>query len=460
MVGLRCSGAPFQVGVTHGRTLGRAVAVNVSTFWARCAERGWDRPALFRQARRLEQDYSDALLQEIYGIARGSGLPPAELVAFNLLGGAVFPEECTVLLAMGDATANGRVLFVKNSDKIGSASMTGPGFFGHKEINILLVLRAEDGPAIVGVAAAGSTGLKMGASDLGMAVGTNIARTIELGQRQVDTSQMRALDRTQLAREGLQKTTALEAASYAAARMAERPTATPGNLEFVDARVGAIVEGSYDRVALQVVRSGIASRANAFVVMRELNDPADVSSYCRYVRTQELLRSHHGRLTPDLLRRFSCDHANGPGPNSICRHGTHFTEETSQSSMVVEIDPQRARETRFWLALGKPCHAWRNPEGCLSGRMDRLDTFPEGFLDGEVWKRFWTEAPNWAEQEPAEEVREASSLSLGITSELWNVCRTVRPFPMSRERQRGHPRMLSLSRWRATLRQGPETRRQ
>lgn len=409
--GLRCSGAPFEAGVTHGRVLRRAVAVNVSAFWSECAGLGVDRASMFRQARLLEQDYSDALLQEIRGIARGSGWPPAELLAFNLLRGAVFPDECTVLFAMGDATANGTVLFVKNSDKIGSASMTGPGFFGHKEINILLVLRAEDGPAIVGVAAAGSTGLKMGVSEAGIAVGANIARTIELSQRKVDTTQMRALDRTQLAREGLQKTTALEAASYTAARMAERPTATPGNLEFVDGRIGAIVEGSYDRVALQVVKSGIASRANSFVVMRDLNEPSDVSSYCRYVRSQELLRSHHGRLTPDLLRRFSSDHANGPGPNSICRHGVHFTEETSQSSMVVEIDPQRARETRFWLALGKPCHAWRNPEGFLSGRMDRLETFPAGFLNGEVWKRFWTEDPHGAEHEPEEAVREASSQS-------------------------------------------------
>jgi hypothetical protein len=403
--GLRCSGAPFQAGITHGSALRRAVAVNVSAFWSGCAGLGLDRPSIFRQARLLEQDYSDALLQEIRGIACGSGLPPEELLAFNLLRGAVFLDECTVLFAMGDATANGKVLFVKNSDKIGSSSMNGPGFFGNKEINILLVLRSEDGPAIVGVAAAGSTGLKMGANEAGVAAGTNIARTIELGQRQIDTTQMRALDRTQLAREGLSKTTALEAASYAASRMAERPTATPGNLEFVDARTGAIVEGSYDRVALQVVKSGIASRSNSFVVMRDLNDPSDVSSYCRYVRTQELLTSNQGRLTPDLMRRFSSDHANGPGPNSICRHGAHFTEETSQSTMVVEIDPQRACETRFWVALGKPCHAWRSSEGFVSGRMDRLETFPEGFLNGEVWKRFWTEEPNWAEQEQAEEVR-------------------------------------------------------
>ena len=49
------------------------------------------------------------------------------------------------------------------------------------------------------------------------------------------------------------------------ARISENPTATPGNIEFVDSTTGVIVEGSYDRVALQVVKSGIASRANSFV---------------------------------------------------------------------------------------------------------------------------------------------------------------------------------------------------
>ena len=41
--------------------------------------------------------------------------------------------------------------------------------------------------------------------------------------------------------------------------------------------------------------------------------------------------------------------------------------------------------------------------------MDRLETFPEGFLNGEVWKRFWTEDPHGAEREQEEAVREASS---------------------------------------------------
>ena len=388
------AGSAFEIGKSQGRRLRNAIRLNLANFFAGAAAAGQKRLSLIESAKRLAQDYCDQTIEEIKGMAAGAQVEEAELLAFNLCHSAVFADECTVLFAMGDATASGKVLFLKNSDKIGGASMVGPDFYQHKEINVVLVIRPEDGPGIIGVSAAGSTGLKMGVSELGVVAGTNIARTAELATRAVDTTQMRALDRIQLAREGLLKTSALEAANFVAGRLAQNPTATPGNIEFVDSTTGVIVEGSYDRVALHVVRSGIASRANAFVALRELNDPVDVSSYSRYVRTQQLLSDQRGRLTPDLMKQFSQDHTNGPGPNSICRHGKHYEEETSQSSMIVELEPEQPRQTRFWIAMGKPCHAWQHPDGNFAGRMDQLEQIPQGFLNGETWKRFWSEESN------------------------------------------------------------------
>lgn len=386
-----CSGKGVEIGRTHGRSLIDAVRFNVANFWKACSAAGRARVELLASAQRLKQDYSDPIMKEIKGIAAGADVDFKELLAFNLCHGILFADECTVLFAMGDATASGNVLFLKNSDKIGSASMVGPGFYQNKEINVVLAIQPKDGPGIIGVSAAGSTGVKMGVNTQGVVAGTNIVRTTELAARKVDTTQMRALDRVQLARDGLMYSTAMEAATFVAGRAAECPSATPGNIEFVDSNMGVIVEGSYDRVALQVVRSGIASRANAFAVMRELNDPADISSYCRYVRTQQLLRENSGSLTPDLMKRFSQDHANGPGPNSICRHGTHYEEETSQSSMIVELNKQNPLQTRFWIAMGKPCHSWRNPDGSFEMTMDQLDRVPPGFVTGDVWKRFFSE---------------------------------------------------------------------
>jgi hypothetical protein len=391
---MSCTGTSFEIGKLHGRLLRRAVRSNLANFEAACRAAGLARVELVEAARRTAQDYSDRILEEIRGIAAGAEVEEERLLTFNLCHGAVFPDECTVLFAMGDVTASGNVLFLKNSDKIGGASMVGENFYEHKEINVVLAIRTEDSPGVIGVSAAGSTGLKMGVNTRGVAAGTNIARTAELAQRAVDTNAMRALDRIQLAREGLQKASAFEAASYVAGRLAENPAATPGNIEFVDSRTGVIVEGSYDRVAMHVVQSGVASRANAFVALQELNDPKDESSQCRYVRTQALLTEYRGELTPELMKQFSQDHANGPGPNSICRHGTHYEEETSQSSMVIELEKENPGETRFWIAMGKPCHAWRHAEGNYEGSVERLEEVPAGFQNGESWKRFWSEKPN------------------------------------------------------------------
>jgi hypothetical protein len=142
------------------------------------------------------------------------------------------------------------------------------------------------------------------------------------------------------------------------------------------------------------VQRGTGARTNRFVVLDALNDPADLSSYCRYVRCTQLLQGKAGALTADDLIGFSMDHTNGPGPNSICRHGAHYREETTQSAQVAEIDAASPKKSRVFLALGKPCWAWRDPGGHLTLTMEfRAEDIPEGFRSGEIWRRFWTEEP-------------------------------------------------------------------
>src|SRR6185503_670343 len=131
---------------------------------------------------------------------------------YNLMHGRVFPDECTALLALPDVTASRRTIMMKNSDKIGRDDMVGVGFHQHKEINVVLALRPDDGPAVIGVSAAGSTGMKMGLNDRGVAGGCNISRTIDLEERKAATPAIRALDRIQLVRDGLDQPDARAAA--------------------------------------------------------------------------------------------------------------------------------------------------------------------------------------------------------------------------------------------------------
>ena len=388
------AGYPHRLGRGHGEQLAGAVRHNVDRFLRLMARSGWSGEALAARALRHERMLGADRLDEITGIAEGARVDYPAVLAFNLFNGEATPDGCTVMWAHGDATGSGKALFMKNSDKIGREDMVGEGFYQNKEINVILGLRPQGKPAVLGVSSAGSTGLKIGVNDRGVAAGTNIARTSELRTRKVKTSEERALDRVQLSRDGLELGTAMEAGNAIVQKLAAAPMSTPGNLEFVDSMLAFVIEGSYDRMALQFTRSGVGARTNRFVVLDALNDPQDLSSYCRYVRCLELLEGKAGTLRPQDLVGFTQDHANGPGPNSICRHGTHFREETTQSAQVVELDAADPTKTTVWIALGKPCWAWRHPDGNLQLSMRfRPEDIPAGFRNGEVWRRFWTEQP-------------------------------------------------------------------
>ncbi len=392
--GISVSGSPWECGRAHGDLLQPLVRHNLTAFWQGTRALGLDRRFVSKHARREAGRLSPSHLEEIEGIARGAGCPFPDLLAYNLYRGLVFPDECTTVIALSDATASGKVLFLKNSDKIGSDTLTGPGYYKNKEINVLLIVEPTGGNRVVGVSAAGTTGLKMGINGKGVAVGTNIARTSELKSRKTDITALRAVDRAALAREAMEKDTAMEAAQLIAAKVLAEPMATPGNMEFVDAREAVILEGSYTRQALEVVREGTVSRTNCFVLLKEINQWDDVSSQSRLIRTRQLAEQHEGKLTFERFIEFSMDHENGPGPNSICRHGGHYTEETSMAAMVAEINGTHPLHSRVAVALGKPCHAWRNPEGHVTFRMDvKADDLPPALLTGEAWKRFWTEDP-------------------------------------------------------------------
>jgi len=385
-------GSHHSIGLDHGEHLQREIENNLTMFWRSVQFMGYDRKTLIRSAMRNESLLRPGILEEIDGLAKGAGKEFQELLAYNLYNGIVFPDECTVLFALGEATASKETVFLKNSDKVGGATLSGLNFYKNKEINVILAVKGKNGNRIIGPAAAGSTGLKMGMNDKGVCVGTNIARTEELASKKVDLTTLRAIDRAQLARDALEKNTAMEAAQLIVAEVMKNPMSTPGNMELVDAKEGIIMEGSYDRTAVETVKNTIASRSNCFVLMKDLNKWDDVSSQSRYVRTQQLLRNNFGKIDRQKMIEFSMDHENGPGPNSICRHGTTPEEETSLAAAVMEVNSKQPEKSLITLMIGKPCHSWRNPKAHVTLSMD-VDpkTVPQGLINGDIFKEVYTE---------------------------------------------------------------------
>ncbi len=312
---------------------------------------------------------------------------------FQMARHRLVPDECTVAAAVGSASASGATMLLKNSDKIGADSLVGKGFHRFKEINVVLDWRTDDGVRIVGVAAAGTTGLKMGVNDAGVVAASNIARTTEMRQRDPDVDDLRALDRGSLLREGLAQLDPAAAARAVVSAMLETPMATSGNVEFADAGRMVVIEGSYEHLSVETIRDRVVVRSNSFVTLEHLNDPADTSSAARARRAHEVLQPLSGSITVDDLRALSQDHVNGPGVDSICRHSPDPHDETSLSAMVAATNASHPAHTRVEIALGKPCWAW--PGGAvLAMRMDDPpEMVEERFRSGAVWKAHYREDP-------------------------------------------------------------------
>lgn len=388
----------FSRGYRHGRAAKKAIDANLDCFFGGMHLLGYSRDKILQQADSDRESLSAAIRNEISGIAAGAGRAFLDLLSFNLYRQHVMQEGCTVYFAAGKASKSGVTVFGKNSDKVGGAELVGDRFFRNKEINVVLVSENEDGSKVVGVAAAGATGLKMGMNSKGVVAGTNIGRTNELKEKNLDLTKLRAIDRAQVIRDGLTKGTALEAAQLAAAQLIESPTATPGCVEFGDAGEVYIIEGSYDRIAVKKVVDAVDSRANCFVVLDSLNQKDDISSIARYHHTQKVLKAKEGSVTVDDLIAISVDHENGPGPCSVCRHDSRVEEETSLSAAVMEINKEHPEQSVIRIALGKPCHAWREPDGHIAISMNFADgDIPEAFLSGEVFKKYYVETPRETE---------------------------------------------------------------
>jgi len=394
---LFCEGSHYDIGKKQGERFSSEIKQNLASFWNVLGVKGNDKRDIMENAFKHEKLWTPERLEEIEGIGEGAQIEYPELLAYNLYHDLAFPEECTVLMALGKASATGSTIFLKNSDKVGSESYAGPNSYKNKEINVILALNPEGGNKIIGVAAAGTTAIKMGLSNKGVAAGSNLSRTHELAKRgaERDAIQVKALDRGALMREGLERgKNALAAAQTILPNLLENPMSTPGNIEFADAQEAVIIEGSYRELATEIVRDEVAARSNRFVLLEALSREDDLSSICRYVRCRQLLEENQGKVTVDMMIAFSMDHANGPGPNSICRHGTHFSEETSLSAAVMEINGEKPEKSKIALALGKPCHAWRAPEAHITLDMTMgPEDIPEGLRNGEIWKEFYTEEP-------------------------------------------------------------------
>lgn len=234
----------YQQGYLHGSTARANVRHNVDMLFDCIRSGGYETEAILWMAREFGMRRLNAWHEELEGVADGAQIHYERVLAYNLYRDLVNPDECTVSMAIGKASATGETVMAKNSDKVGGPSLVGPNFYKNKEVNVLLHFERPDGLKIIGVCAAGSTGLKMGMNNRGVAAGCNIARTQELDEKNMDLTKIRALDRAYLLRIGLEQSNVLDATRAVVSELMASPMATPGNIEFADSKEAYIIEGS------------------------------------------------------------------------------------------------------------------------------------------------------------------------------------------------------------------------
>ena len=371
----------------RGSEAAAAVRTNLDAFWKTADAFRLRKERVLLEAEELLRSLPDGKRMELYGIAEGAGCRPSELMAFNVLGPRLQPEGCTVYFAAGKSSAAGTTIIGKNSDKGGDLALTGDLCVNFHEINVVSWMDNEDGSHVVGISAAGSTGIKMGMNSHGVVGSTNYGYSRAARKKTLSQAERFAGDRAQIARDSLQKRTALEAAQYAAARLLAHPMASSGMLEFADADAVYIVENVYDYLAIRKITDAVDSRSNYFVTLDYLNEAGSATCYCRYHRSQQLLREIDGHATAEDLKRISMDHHDGTGTLGICRH-VDGLDSSTQAAAVME--PKREPEKSvIHMALGKPCNAWRYPDGNISIRMDQpREAIPEAFRRGDPYLKY------------------------------------------------------------------------
>ena len=383
----------FKNGMLTGRQCAASIAENLRVFWQTAAKAGIPRTEIEKEAGQSADAFPDARYEEIRGMAEGAGVNFKELLAYNLFQPQILPEGCTVFWAAGSSSSSGATILGKNSDKGGNECFTGKNCHNFHEINVVSYFENEDGSHIVGVSAAGTTGLKMGLNSYGVAAATNFGYSAKVKTMELSVEAKFAGDRAQIARDALTKKTALEAAQYTVARLMEQPMASSGMFEFADADSVYVVENVYEYVAVQKVVDAVDSRSNYFVTLGHLNAPGNASCYCRYHRSQKMLSKVEGHVTVEDLKKISMDHHDGTGSVGICRH-TEGLDSSTQSSVVIELNRECPEQSRIHVALGKPCNAWRNEDGHTVITMDmKREEIPEAFLQGEPYKKYGTADP-------------------------------------------------------------------
>ncbi len=350
---LHLSGSPFEMGLAHGAALADRIADFADSVTrvhqdnnSHARVDGGSLKAFCRRNLGFLEAFSPDLLEEMRGIAQGSGLDFADILYLNCfleledlrapgLSGQLMPPPlwgCTTFNVAAGATADGRAYIGQTYDM---------ERYYEKYLTVLRISPVT-GPDMLVVTLAGVLGC-MGLNAAGIGAAINKVTTPDARPGVIYPFIMR-------------KVLAAERIGDALGAVIFSSRATGMNYQLAGEGTAFCAETSAACYELLPFERSMA-HTNHFVApsMRRFETPHWLSHGGSMVRKQvadRFLAAHAGQLTPDLLKDLCRDHTNHP--RSICAHGFPDQGENTafHTIFAVIMDPAAG-----WMDLcpGSPC---------------------------------------------------------------------------------------------------------
>ncbi|WP_248928228.1 C45 family autoproteolytic acyltransferase/hydolase [Paenibacillus hamazuiensis] len=344
---LRVRGSEFEQGKQQGEQAAHLIAANVVRFKKSLA-----------QFKMMQSEYQDLIrknlgflekaepgvVAEMKGISEGANIPFEDILLINIPLYFILrwlPQECSSILARGQATFDGKTYLVKNRD-----------MGGDRVEHVILHREYEDGGVSIEVNGAGIvTYPGSGLNKHGLAVSTS---GVWSKQMTFDLNRADSAHALLNARLILEKCRDIhEAIDYLKAE--KRMSGM--NFVFADHKQAAAVEVTVDNVYVSPDEDGIIVRSNHYLTpdIAHLNQSGETypSSYRRYERATSYLMQKHGQIKFQDMLEIASDHEHGP-INTICRHSV---EEGGAVTIYTSITV--LEDSQVWTTLTNPCEALR-----------------------------------------------------------------------------------------------------
>ena len=345
------SGTPYEIGLTHGREAKKQVEISINTykamFWDYSNIRWEDACNYARSFIPTINEYDPDYMEEIRGIAEGSGYGTDEILALNVRSEIVLQgsqinssntDGCTTFVFTPMMTENGSTLLGQNWDW----KMT------EQAGCIIMHIKQQKKPDITMVTEAGIIG-KIGYNSAGVGVTLNALSSSQKVEGKVLPLHiaMRGMLDSQTLSDVIRATTCMNLSCCAHYMIGSSKG------EGVSLEVGP---GDFDALYAE---EGWLAHTNHFITPRLMyvKDTTRVSlpdSFLRLGRMRTMVRMLDHKVRVADIKKMMGDHTSYP--DSICRHEDELEPAGKRLGTIFSIIMDLEREEMYF-APGNPCKA-------------------------------------------------------------------------------------------------------